>query len=210
MIVKRVAVYGVIETNAYFYIDETTKHGFLLDPGAEAGKLLQIITDNHWIIEKILLTHGHFDHIGAAESISRKLNIPILAHRNGRDYLSSPKFNLSAVFGNEIILNSAQYFADDTEITLEANPQVKLRVLPTPGHTQDGVVYYDAAAGLAFVGDTIFRRSIGRTDIPGGDLAQLLKSIEQQIFTLPDDTILYSGHTPPTTVSEEKKHNLRF
>ena len=204
MIVKQVPVQGIILTNSYFYIDEKSKHGFLIDAGAEAEKLLKIIKDNGWTIEKILITHGHFDHIGAVEQISRTLHIPYFAHENGREYLPNPTYNLSAFFGDDIVLNDAKYLADGAEITLEADPTVKLRVVHTPGHTQDGVVYYDAANSLAFVGDTIFKHGIGRTDIPGGDYNQLIFNICNKIFTFPDPTILYSGHSEPTTVSAEK------
>ncbi len=204
MIVKQVPVQGIIRTNSYFYIDEKSKHGFLIDPGAEAEKLLKTIKDNDWTIEKILITHGHFDHIGAVERIAKTLNIPYFAHENGREYLPNPTYNLSAFFGDDIVLNNAQYLADNAEITLEADPTVKLRVIHTPGHTQDGVVYYDAANSLAFVGDTIFKNGIGRTDIPGGDYNQLIFSICNKIFTFPNHTILYSGHSEPTTVNAEK------
>lgn len=205
MIVKQVPVTGMIETNSYFYIDETSKHGFLIDAGAEAEKLLKLVKDNAWTIEKILLTHGHFDHIGAVEQISQALNIQYFAHQNGRNYLPNPSYNLSAFLGDEITLQNAQYFADDTLIELTANPAIKLKAIHTPGHTQDSVIYYDAANELAFVGDTIFKHSVGRTDIPGGDFQQLMQSIEDKIFTLPPQTVLYSGHTEPTTVGAEQE-----
>jgi len=204
MIVKQVPVRDIIETNAYFYIDEKSKHGFLIDPGAEAEKLLKIIKDNGWTIEKLLITHGHFDHIGAVEKIAQTLNIPYLAHENGREYLPNPTYNLSAFFGDDIVLNNAEYLQDGAEITLDAAPNVKLKVIHTPGHTQDGVVYYDESNSLAFVGDTIFKHGIGRTDIPGGDYNQLQQSICNKIFTFLNNTILYSGHSEPTTVSAEK------
>ena len=204
MIVKQVPVRDIIETNTYFYIDEKSKHGFLIDPGAEAEKLLKIIKDNGWTIEKLLITHGHFDHIGAVEKIAQTLNIPYLAHENGREYLPNPTYNLSAFFGDDIVLNNAEYLQDGAEITLDAAPNVKLKVIHTPGHTQDGVVYYDESNSLAFVGDTIFKHGIGRTDIPGGDYNQLQQSICNKIFTFLNNTILYSGHSEPTTVSAEK------
>ena len=204
MIVYTVPVSDFIQTNAYFYIDEQTKHGFLIDPGSEAEKLLQIIRKNGWTIEKILITHGHFDHIGGVEKIHRELDIPYFAHKSGEKYLTDGNYNLSAFFINEIGLNEAQYLNEGDEIVLDADPKVKLRVIHTPGHTQDAVIYYDADNKLAFVGDTIFKSSVGRTDIPGGDEKQLYKSIREKIFTLPDGTVLYSGHSEPTTVGAEK------
>lgn len=204
MIVDTVPVSDFIQTNAYFYIDEQTKHGFLIDPGAEAEKLLNVIIENGWIIEKILITHGHFDHIGGVDEISQKLNIPYLAHKNSQNYLTDGNYNLSAFFVNEIKLNNALYVDEGQNIVLEANPAVKLRVIYTPGHTQDAVIYYDANNKLAFVGDTIFKNAVGRTDIPGGNEQQLYQSIKEKIFTLPDDTVLYPGHSEPTTVGAEK------
>lgn len=204
MIVDTVPVSDFIQTNAYFYIDEQTKHGFLIDPGAEAEKLLNVIIENGWIIEKILITHGHFDHIGGVDEISQKLNIPYLAHKNSQNYLTDGNYNLSAFFVNEIKLNNALYVDEGQNIVLEANPAVKLRVIYTPGHTQDAVIYYDMNNKLAFVGDTIFKNTVGRTDIPGGNEQQLYQSIREKIFTLPDDTVLYPGHSEPTTVGAEK------
>ncbi|MBQ9271782.1 MAG: MBL fold metallo-hydrolase [Alphaproteobacteria bacterium] len=206
MIIRQVPVEGIITTNAYFYIDEVTKHGFLLDAGAEAEKLLQIVADNHWTIEKILLTHGHFDHIGAVAEISSILKIPYFAHKQSRKYLSDPQYNLSEYFGSPIILNNFQPLDDNAVTSLEVNSDIKLQLIHTPGHTQDSSIFYDTANHLAFVGDTIFKNSRGRTDIPGGNDTQLLQNITNKILTLPDDTILYSGHTEPTTVKAEKRH----
>ena len=204
-----ISVSDSIETNAYFYIDESTNHGFLIDPAAEPEKLLQIIKDNNWIIEKMLITHGHFDHIGAVQNLHNELNIPYYIHENGKEYLTNPTFNLSAYFGNSITLNDAQYLKENDTITLDGNPQTKLKVIHTPGHTQDSVLFYDKQNHLAFVGDTIFKSSIGRTDFPGGNHQQLKESIQNKVFALPDKTTLYSGHSELTTIEAEKK-NFHF
>lgn len=206
MIIKKVSLVGLIETNAYFYIDEKTKHGFLIDPAAEAEKLLHIIQTNNWIIEKMLITHGHFDHIGAVQKLAQILDIPYLAHQRSQEYLSNGDMNLSNYFKAPIILREAQYVKEGDIIALTVNPQVQLQVIYTPGHTQDAVTYYDAKQHAAFVGDTIFKNSIGATHFPGGNLSELMQSIKQKILTLPDDTILYSGHSEPTTVFAEKNN----
>ncbi len=206
MIVKALTVGDIIPTNSYFYIDEKSKHGFLIDAGGNADLLEREISNNGWKIEKILLTHGHFDHIGAVERLSRDLNVPYYIHQSGKQYLSDSEYNLSAYFGIPIILGDAKYFIDGDEIFLDADKNVKLRVLYTPGHTTDSVVFYDAKNELAFCGDTIFKSGVGRTDVPGGNAEQLRQSIEKKIFTLPDNTVLYSGHSAPTTVGMEKKY----
>lgn len=204
MIVKQVPLCEFLTTNAYFYIDEKTKHGFLVDPAAESEKLLRIIKENDWIIEKILITHGHFDHIGAVDKLAKELNIPYYIHANGKQYLINPQMNLSSFFEQNIALSDAQYLQDGDEIVLTSSPDIKLKVIHTPGHTADSVVYYDESNNVAFVGDTIFKDSVGRTDLPGGNPTQLYKSIKDKIVTLPDNTILYSGHTEKTTVQNEK------
>ena len=204
MLIKTIPLQDMIETNAYFYIDEISKHGFLIDPGAQPEILISLINKNKWIIEKILLTHSHFDHIGAVESLSKNLQIPYYIHQSGTEILKNPQLNLSIFTGKEIKLNNALYFNDNDEILLEANPQIKLQVLHTPGHTPDGVTFYDENNHVAFVGDTIFKDSIGATHFPGGDYETLINSIRHKILTLPDNTVLYSGHTQPTTVKAEK------
>ena len=207
MIVKTVPVCDAIETNAYFFIDEKTNHGFLIDPGAEADVLLDIITKNNWVIEKILITHGHFDHIGAVEEIHKKLHIPYIIHVNGKKYLEDPHYNLSFMGGGNIRLFDAEYVNDGAIICDEAQ-QIELQVISAPGHTEDGVIYYNKEQHIAFVGDTIFKHSIGRTDFPGGDMKTLYQTIQNKVFSLPDDTKLYSGHTDVTTVLDEKKYGF--
>ena len=201
MIVQRVPVQGVFETNSYFYVDERSKHGFLIDPGAEPEKLASYAQSQEWIIEKILLTHGHFDHTGAVEALSALWKIPYLIHQNGKLYLENPEYNLSHFCGADIVLTHATYTED--EIVLAADPSVKLSWLHTPGHTTDSSVLYDEENHTAFVGDTIFKGSVGRTDFPGGNEVQLAQSIGR-ILALPMQTVLYSGHSLPTSIEEER------
>ena len=204
--VLQVEVTGVFATNAYFYIDDETNCGFLIDPGAEANKLINIINQKNFHIEKILLTHGHFDHMGAVPALKKKLDIPVYMQKNGRDYAENPVWNLSQMTGNEIILRNVNYL-EDGFIKLNANENFGLQLISTPGHTTDGAIYYSAKDNVAFVGDSIFLGSYGRTDFPGGDEMTLFKSITEKIFTLPENTILLSGHSEPTTVKGEKNRS---
>ncbi|RHM54225.1 MBL fold metallo-hydrolase [Mitsuokella sp. AF33-22] len=202
--ILQATVMKYIPTNAYFYIDNETKHGFLIDPGAQAGKLLEMIREKGFIIERILLTHGHFDHIGAVEEIRKALNIPVCMQANGRAYAENPVWNLSAQTEAPITLSDVTYLADYSTVSLAATSACDLTIIPVPGHTTDGAMYYTAKDGVAFVGDSIFEGSYGRTDMYGGDEATLLQNIRDKILTLPDETILLSGHSGPTTVREEK------
>lgn len=192
------------DVNAYFYIDDKTNHGFLIDPGAEPEKLLRIIDEKNFVIEKILLTHGHFDHLGAVNAIRTKIDLNVVMHKDGRIYAENADWNLSSHFGSNITLDNVTYLDDGAEIDLSVNPDFKVKLISVAGHTADGAIYYAEKDGVAFVGDSIFLGSYGRTDFPGGDEKALFKNIKTKIFALPDDTVLLSGHTPPTTVAAEK------
>ena len=202
--ILKTEVHGVFATNSYFYIDDETLHGFLIDPGAEAEKLLRIIFEKNFVIEKILLTHGHFDHIGAVEEIQNKLKIPVCMQKNGGDYVKNPVMNLSAYFNLNMTLKNVTFLEDYSEIILSANPDFKLKLSPAAGHTTDSTIFYSERDSVAFVGDTIFLGSIGRSDFPGGNAKILYENIVEKIFTLPEETILLSGHSDETTVKNEK------
>ena len=202
--ILKTEVLGIFATNSYFYIDDETLHGFLIDPGAEAEKLLQIIFEKNFVIEKILLTHGHFDHIGAVEELQKNLKIPVCMQKNGGDYVKNPVWNLSAYFNLNMTLDNVNFLEDYSEINLNANENFSLKIIPTPGHTTDSAIFYSAKDKIAFVGDTIFLGSVGRTDFPGGDEKILIQTLREKIFTLPSETILFSGHSEPTTVANEK------
>ncbi|MBR0261771.1 MAG: MBL fold metallo-hydrolase [Selenomonadaceae bacterium] len=203
-------VRGIFATNSYFYIDDETHCGFLIDPGAQADELLKIIEREKFTIEKILLTHGHFDHIGAIPELQARLNIEVCMQKNGRDYVENPVWNLSAYFGLDMTLDDVTYLDDFSEITLTANKNFGVKLIPLAGHTTDGAIYYRAKDSVAFVGDSIFLNSFGRTDFPGGDELTLYKNVKEKILTLPDETILLSGHSDPTTVGNEKNRPWFF
>lgn len=194
-----------IPTKAYFYVDDRTKHAFLIDPGAQSEALLKIVRERELIIEKILLTHGHFDHIGAVSTIQKELSSPVCMGIRGREYIENPEWNLSAQTDEPIVLKNVTFLPAGTTLTLSSNPEYTLQIIDSPGHTTDGVIYYSSRDKVAFVGDTIFAGSYGRTDLYGGDESTLLHTIQNVVFKLPDDTILLSGHSEPTTVASEKK-----
>jgi hydroxyacylglutathione hydrolase len=207
--VVEVTVKGYFEENTFFYIDDKTKHGFVIDPGAQGEELLNLIHKNGWVIEKVLLTHGHFDHTGAVEYLRKTLNIPVMAHRRSDEYLLDTRMNLSAYCGQNIVIENIEYLDDKDRILLSGNPETYLDVIYSPGHTTDSVIFYSAKDTVAFVGDTIFKGSIGNTQYPGGNGKELRRSIIEKVFSLPEETILYSGHSEQTTVGKEK-YRYRF
>ena len=203
MKVVMIPVFGQMEENSYFYIDENTKEAFLIDPGAEAQLLMDYAKENGLTIRAILLTHGHFDHIGAANKIQETLSVPVYAFE-GSEYLSDPAMNLSAMFGEMIMITDYISVSDGTILRLSGRSSRTLRVIYAPGHTTDSVLYYDEAEQLAFVGDTIFKGSYGNYTLPGGDRKTLFTTLRDVVLTLPKETKLYSGHTDMTTVGEER------
>lgn len=203
IITVEVVVTDFLTENTYFYIDDKTLHGFLIDPGAQAEKILRIIDEKNFIIEKILITHGHIDHFGAVNEIQSKLKIPAIMIEGGEIYANNPTKNLSRFITEDYKLDDVNFIADGENIFL-ANSDFGVKIISAPGHTSDGAIYYDEKNNLAFVGDTIFKMGRGRTDFPGGSEKILIDTIRTKIFTLPDETILLSGHGEPTTVKAEK------
>ena len=211
-----IETHGPITTNTYLYGDDATRHAFLIDPGFEPERILAAIRAKGITVERILLTHGHFDHIGAALAVSDALGaLPICMWEKGKKYAESPDWNLSANFfppaGFTLPAARMTYLPDGDCLALAAATACRLHLTATPGHTEDGCSYISEAAvtrtdgdRLAFVGDTIFRASYGATHFPGGDEPTLMKSIKTRLLTLPADTLLLSGHSEPTTVGEER------
>lgn len=207
--IKELQVQGVFAENTYFYIDEVSRSGFLIDPGAQAGLIYDVIQRNGWTIEKILLTHGHFDHIGAAEVLRERFGAPIYIYPDDAPYLTDTYLNLSANSGEPIVVSHYEEMTDGEVIRLKANSGFYLKVIHTPGHTPGSVTYYSPAEGAAFVGDLLYEHSPGLTHFPGGNRRILEESIVGKILTLPDSTVLLSGHSSPITVGDEKRLLLR-
>ena len=202
--IQSVLIQEFFDSYCYFYIDDYTKHGFLIDPGAEPEKLLSMIRRNGWIIEKILLTHGHIDHIGGVNTILKEMDLPVYAHRKSKEFMMDEELNLSSIFGPPIRIKGIRYLDDGDEIVLKADPSFQLKVIYAPGHTVDSIVFYSARDDIAFVGDSIYKGCLGDYQYPGGDYDLLLRNVKEKILTLPEQTVLYSGHSEPTTVGAEK------
>ncbi|MDE6792112.1 MAG: MBL fold metallo-hydrolase [Muribaculaceae bacterium] len=202
--IKELQVTGVFTTNTYFYIDSHSKAGFLIDPGAQAGLIYDAIVRNGWKIEKILLTHGHFDHFGAAEVLREKLVAPIYIYPEDASYLTDPYLNLSGNYGGIKVTHYEELY-DGEEIRLKENNGFYLKVIHTPGHTPGSVTFWSPEERAAFVGDLLYQHGPGLTNFPGGNRRILEQSIIDRILTLPEDTVLLSGHSSPITVAEERR-----
>ncbi|MFO7895754.1 MAG: MBL fold metallo-hydrolase [Candidatus Cloacimonadales bacterium] len=190
-------------TNTYLAWDEATKAACLIDPSAAGQEVLQFIAENNLQPKFIINTHAHYDHIGGNKFFQEKLNIPIYASPTAAAALSDPQKNLSSYVGNELVSPAATKILSDQEsVTLG---KTKLKVISTPGHTKGGISLY--CQPLLFSGDTLFAESVGRADLPGGNMNTLLASIKNKLFSLPDATIVLPGHGPATSIGDEKIGN---
>ncbi len=203
--VRELQVRGVFSENCYFYIDQHTGSGFIVDPGAQAGLIYDVVVRNNWHIEKILLTHGHFDHLGAAELLGEKFAVPIYVYPSDARYLTDTFLNLSGNYGEGITIPHYEELYDGEIIGLKANSGFTLMVIHTPGHTPGSVTYYSPDEKVAFVGDTLYEHGIGLTNFPGGNRGEIMRSVVDKILALPDDTILLSGHSSPISVRDQRR-----
>ncbi|MDE6556071.1 MAG: MBL fold metallo-hydrolase, partial [Duncaniella sp.] len=199
--IKELMVQGVFAENTYFYIDPVSNAGFIIDPGAQAGLIYDAVVRNGWKIEKILLTHGHFDHFGAAEILREKLVAPIYIYSADERYLLDPSLNLSAQSGNPITVPHYEELHDGEIIKLKENNSFQLKVIHTPGHTPGSVTFYSEAENAAFVGDLLYQHGPGLTHFPGGNRRILEDSIVNKILTLPPLPVLLEGHSSPVTLA---------
>lgn len=197
-------ILGPLQTNAYLLANESTREAIVIDPGLDPTLLLKALTD--WQVKAILLTHAHFDHIGGLEAVRTAHHCPVYIHQQEEEWLTTPERNGSlrwSQFCPPIITKPAEHF-------LQGGDKLQFigstfHVLHTPGHSPGSVSFL--CDQHVFSGDALFRTAIGRTDLPGGHLKQLLASIHEQLFLLDDNTVVYPGHGEQTTIIYEKQHN---
>ncbi|KIL44393.1 MBL fold metallo-hydrolase [Jeotgalibacillus soli] len=197
---------GPLQTNAYIIYNSDRKC-LIIDPGEEAQKIRQFIQKKGLQPQAILLTHAHFDHIGAVDPIRQEYRIPVYLHQAEKKWLSDPSLNGSTFFAGiqPIEVDSAdKVFPQSGEISIG---DFSFTLLETPGHSPGGVSFYFHKEGFVIVGDTLFEGSIGRTDLPGGKEQELLKSIHNELLTLPEDTYVLPGHGGVTSIAQEMDHN---
>lgn len=198
---------GDFQTNCYVLrSSDTDTDCLIIDPGFNSEELVKFLQQESLTPKKILLTHGHCDHIAGIGLVRETFgNIPVSISENDATMLTSGRENLSMHMGSLIRFDPADETISHGDV-IEMG-QLKLQALATPGHTPGGMSFYDSQDKLVFCGDTLFAGSVGRVDFPGGDMNVLLQSIRQQLFTLPDDTKVYTGHGPTTTIGTEKQTN---
>ena len=188
---------GMVATNCYLIINKETKEALLIDPADNALRISNVIEENVCTLKAILLTHGHFDHIMALNELKKRYNVPVYAHEEEEDVLKQSSLNMSGMIGQIYTTQADIYVKDGEHLKLAG---LDIIVLHTPGHTKGGVCYYLPEEKVLMSGDTLFHCSIGRTDFPTGSMSQLVRSVKEQLFVLPDDVQVYPGHDSVTSI----------
>ncbi len=197
---------GPVQANCYILWNDQ-KEGLIIDPGSEGDRIIQELNALGVKPIAVLLTHAHFDHIGALDEVREKWNLPVYLHKKEFDWLGDPQLNGSSFFP---MVKPVSVKPADHE--LRPGEELKVgsfscKVLHTPGHSPGSVSFYFEESGIVVSGDALFMGSIGRTDLPGGNHDQLIKSIHDELLTLDEDTEVLSGHGPSTTIGEEMNTN---
>ncbi len=191
---------GMLQVNTYILWHQESKQGYIVDPGAEAERIVARVRQLGVEPVAVLLTHGHVDHISAVGAVAGAFGVPVVLHPDEVGLYSSPKNALEPWV--PAAKNLPQTVAHAPMV-----PGLTMQVIHTPGHTRGGVCYYFPEAAALFSGDTLFQNSIGRTDLSGGNLETLLSSIRTRLLTLPAETRVFPGHGSPSSIGAEQRGN---
>jgi len=202
MLIERIIV-GELEVNCYIVAAEPGGKAVIIDPGADFAGIKRLLGKNKLQAECVINTHGHADHIGC----DNEFGLPVYVHMLDRVFLLKPELNMSTVLGAAYSVAAEIRELEDNQVITAGG--VRMRVIHLPGHTPGGIALFCERDGLRvlFSGDSLFRGTIGRSDLPGGDEHSLLAALRERILGLPEDTLVYPGHGGSTTVGEEKKNN---
>jgi glyoxylase-like metal-dependent hydrolase (beta-lactamase superfamily II) len=195
---------GLIQTNCYIVGCEETKEGVVIDPGGHPERILGEVERNGLTVKYVLNTHAHFDHTDANGALVEATGATLALHPADRQLLARS--------GGATFFGMRANASPPPELDLHDGDELQignlsLQVLHAPGHTPGHVCFYAADEGVLFDGDVLFYRGVGRTDLPGGNWQQLMDSIQRVLFSLPNETVVYSGHGPATTIGDEKRLN---
>lgn len=214
MLIKSIVV-GPLEVNCFIIADDASKRAIVVDPGDEPDRIMDIIKSNDFVVEYIICTHGHFDHVGAVSDLKKDTNAKVLIHKDELVIYSAAK-DMAAFWGYDLdpLPDPDVLLKDGEDIAVG---DLNFKVLHTPGHSPGGICLYidnppspltkGELKGVVITGDTLFAGSVGRTDFYGGDMNRLKESFKR-LMELPENTMVLPGHGPETTIGQEKKENM--
>jgi hydroxyacylglutathione hydrolase len=194
---------GPLQSNCFILGDEESGEAIIIDPGGDGDMILNAVGRKPWKVTAILNTHAHFDHIAANNAVKSATGAPLMAPRGDAGFMGQAHIS-ARMYGLEVDASPDPDRLLDDGDTIELGDE-NIEVVSTPGHTPGGATFV-TSIGI-FPGDSIFAGSIGRTDLPGGDYDTLIDSIKSRILSLDDDTPVYPGHGPATTVGRERQYN---
>ncbi len=194
---------NALRTNTYYIINEETKETVVIDPAWDSKEITEYIDGNGLIPVAVLLTHGHFDHIHGVKRLQDR-GVKVIAPEKEKELLGDEEMNLSKRFKRPVTVIPDETVKDGDVLKLAGED---IKVIETPGHTSGSVCFEIEDKNVIFTGDTLFRGTVGRTDVPTGDWETEIRSVKEKLFTLPDDIICYPGHGEPTVIELEKQYN---
>lgn len=197
-------ILGMVGTNCYLLCNMDIKECVLIDPADSQDEISRMIDESGCSLKGILLTHGHFDHIMAADAVRDKYGVKVYASCDEKNTLEQPHINLGEAYGLKLSVKADVWHKDGEILKLAG---FDIEALHTPGHTEGGSCYYIREIGVLFSGDTLFCGSVRRTDFPGGSMSEIVRSIKEKVMVLPDDTKVYPGHGEGTSVGYERENN---
>jgi hydroxyacylglutathione hydrolase len=204
-IIHEVLPVGMLGCNCSVIGDEISREAIVIDPGDDVSNIIAILERNRLTVKMIVITHAHIDHIGGAEKLRKHTGAPVYMHE--ADKMLSDRLEMQASWLGVETPKDPGIDKPAREGDVIRAGSIEAHVLHTPGHTPGSISLYLPLEKKVIAGDTLFQGSIGRTDLPGGDTAQIGRSIRGKLYTLPDDTIVFPGHGETTSIGEEKRHN---
>jgi len=199
----------MLQCNCSIFGDETTREAIVIDPGDQIEDILAVLERHKLTVKAIVITHAHIDHIGGAAKLKALTAAPVYMNSSDQelyDHLDTQAAWLGMAAPSRTEIDTPVREGDSLTLG-EASSQTTFHILHTPGHTQGSISLWIPSESKLIAGDTLFRDSIGRTDLPGGDSRQILRSIHSRLLTLPETAVVVPGHGPNTTIGREKEHN---
>ncbi|ROR25266.1 glyoxylase-like metal-dependent hydrolase (beta-lactamase superfamily II) [Mobilisporobacter senegalensis] len=199
-----ICILGSVRTNCYILCNKLTNEAIVIDPADQANVIIDYINNQNLLLKGVLLTHGHFDHILAAAAIAREYGVKIYANENERELLADSHMNFSKTAGCDYGMEPDEVLKDGQVLNLAG---FKIKVIHTPGHTIGSSCYYLENEKVLFSGDTLFRETVGRTDLPTGNFSAIISSVKEILMLLEDEVLVYPGHGESTTIGYERENN---